>query len=216
MATIRVLLADDHPLVRQGLRAMLSPEPDLTVIGEAATGEEAQRLCVELRPDVLLLDLSMPGPPAVDTAARVRRLSPGTRIVILTGCRDWAVGRTLLHQGVSGYVLKDDEPESVERAIRRVAAGDLWLSPQVVAELAANPASAAQPDLTTRQCDVLSRLSRGWSIARIAEDLGVREQTIRNYLRAIYEKLNVHSRTEAALWARDHGFGGPHDATPRH
>ena len=210
MTAIRVLLADDHPLVCEGLRVVLAAQPDVTVVGEAATAGEAQGRCAELRPDVLLLDLRMPGPPPAETLAFLRARSLPTRVVILTGHQDREVARSLVRQGVGGYVLKGEPGEAVVHAVRVAAEGGMWLSPAVAAALADEPDRLQKGSaLTKREHEVLVLLAQGVDVRHMAEALGVREQTVRNYLRSLYDKLGVHSQLEAALWARDHGLDRP-------
>ncbi len=207
--TIRVLLADDHPLVCAGIRATLSTEPDLTLVGEATNGHDAQRLCRELQPDVLVLDLRMPGPSAMETVAYIRAHCPAVRVLVLTACDEDAYVHGLVAAGVSGYVLKDEAPEVLAQAIRSVVQGGAWFSRRLVAKLVnREPADlAVQPCLTSRERQLLGLTMQGWDNARIAATLHLGEQTVRNYLRGLYAKLGVRSRAEAMVWARDHGVG---------
>ena len=205
---IRVLLADDHPLVRAGLRATLATAPDLALVAEAATADEAQRLCHEHGPDVLLLDLAMPGPPPAATVAYVGEQCPRTRVIVLTAHDEEAYARGLIAMGVAGYVLKDEAPEALVQAIRSVAQGGSWFSYAVIRKLAEpeRPAPAAGA-LTGRERQLLGLLAQGWDNARIAGELHLSEQTVRNYLSRLYAKLGVRSRPEAMAWLRDHGAG---------
>src|SRR5215216_249311 len=198
---IRVLLADDHPFVRAGLRATLETEPDVLVVGEVADGDEAQRQCQALRPDVLVLDLNMPGSPATATVASVRELSPPVRVVVLTGYED-AYVRDLIAAGIGGYVLKDEAPETLVQAIRSVVSGGTWFSQPVVAQLV-RPAPTGPP-LTEREGQLLRLISRGWDNARIAAEVHLQQDTVRNYVSRLYAKLGVQTRAEAIVWARDH------------
>lgn len=204
MESIRVLVADDHAVVRLGLRAMLANAPDLSLVAEATTGREAQLLCAEVQPDVLLLDLSMPGPSARETLSFARAHSPATRVVVLSAYCDQAMARQMVAVGVDGYVLKDDAPDAVVRAIRTVTEGDTWFSRPVVVELAAVEVGAAPSrgatELTGRERELLRLLAEGLDNARIAEALDLRPQTVRNYLTRLFAKLGVGSRTEAVAW----------------
>lgn len=211
MATMRILLADDHPVLRKGLRALLSNEPDMAVVGEATTGDEAQELAGRLRPDIVLLDLSMPGPPAADTVRSLHASSPATRVVILTAYQDVATVRELINLGVGGYVLKDDDPELLVRAIIRVGQGGAWFSRRVLASLAEQPqrrlAGSEMPDLTDREREVLQLVKRGLGNKQIAAELHLQVQTVSNYLHTLYPKIGVGSRAEAVAWTYDHDIG---------
>jgi len=203
---IRVLLADDHPLVRAGLRATVASAPDIALIGEATTGDEARRLCQDLAPDIVLLDLHMPGPPPVATVAYLREHCPTTRVLILTAHDDDAYVQGLLTAGVAGYVLKDEVPETLLHAIRGVAQGGTWFSQAIAAKLARAVAHRTNgiPDFSEREQELLRALEQGWDNARIAASLYLSEQTVRNYLSRLYAKLGVRSRADAIIWLRDH------------
>lgn len=210
--TIRVLLADDHPLVRAGLRASLAVD-GVTLMGEATDGRDVLRLCRELRPDVLLLDLNMPGSSPFETVAALRTHCPGVRVVIVTAFDDDAYVRGLVAAGVSGYVLKDEAPETVVQAVRNVVQGRTWFSQGVMTKLVqlppGAPAAAGRPKLTGRERELLGLLARGLDNARIAAALNLREQTVRNYLCTLYDKLGVASRAEAIVRALGHDVGEP-------
>ena len=218
MEPVRVVLADDHPLIRSGLRVRLEAEPDLVVVGEAAHGDEAQQRCRELLADVLVLDLNMPGPPPTATVAFLREHRPEVRVLVLTAYDDDAYVRGLLAAGVAGYVLKDEAPDALVDAVRSVAHGGTWFSRAVVAVLTEplRRVGAAGPALTDRERQLLDLVARGWDNVRIAEELHLGEQTVRNYLSRLYGKLGVQSRAEAIVWAHEHGvavqFERPGDA----
>jgi DNA-binding NarL/FixJ family response regulator len=205
---IRVVLADDHPVVRAGLRLTLTAEPDIVLAGEATSGDEARRLARELQPDVLLLDVSMPGPPAAETVAYLRERWPALRVLVLTAYDDDTYVRGLVAAGVAGYVLKDELAETLIQAIRSIVRGGAWFSQRVIDKFMHpdQPALPVAPELTDRERQLLGLLTAGRDNARIAEALYLSEQTVRNYLSRLYTKLGVHTRTEAVVWARDHGL----------
>ncbi len=208
---IRVLLADDHPLVRAGIRATLAAEENLVLVGEAADGNEVRQLCHTCEPDVLLLDLNMPGPPGVQTVVYVREHLPQLKVLVLTAYDEDAYVRRLVGAGAVGYILKDEAPEVVVRAIRAVMRGDAWFSPAVAEKLLQPPGqtlAVGGVELTEREHDMLCMIAQGHDNARIGEVLGLAEQTVRNYVSRLYDKLGVRSRGEAIVWARERGLVG--------
>jgi DNA-binding NarL/FixJ family response regulator len=197
--------------MRAGIRATLAAEPDLALVGEAADGAEAQRLCRELEPDVLLLDLNMPGPSAFETVAFLREHCPQVKVVMLTAYDDDAYVHGLVAAGVAGYVLKDEIEEAVVRAIHTVMQGDTWFSRSVVEKLA-RPATreappVEKPALTKRELEVLKLVAKGYTNIQIGETLSISERTVRFHLQNIGDKIGVCSRVEAAVWAGQHGVG---------
>ena len=202
---IRVLLADDHALVRAGLRAALAPEDGITLVGEAASGHETLRMAAELQPDVLLLDVSMPGPPAAETVASLRAQCPETKVLVVTAYQSPALVRGLLAAGVAGYVLKDEPNAAVVNAVRVVAQGGSWVSRPVMETLVEPaPRAGAQPPspaLTEQETAVLRLMVAGNADAEIGHALHVSERTVRRHLRSIYDKLRVDTRVEAAVRA---------------
>lgn len=202
---IRVLLADDHPLIREGIGNTLRRDERLSLVGVATNGEETQRLVADLQPDILLLDLNMPGAPPLETVAVVGENCPQTQILVLSAFNDFVSVRALLRAGVSGYVLKDEAIGTVVRAIRTVVDGGTWFSSDVAQQLAEPEVSA--PAFTERENEVLHHLARGWSNRRMAEELDVTERTVRFHLKNIYRKLDVDSRGEAIVWAVQAGYG---------
>ncbi|MCA9837157.1 MAG: response regulator transcription factor [Trueperaceae bacterium] len=210
MANIRVLLADDHPIVRSGIKSALEVESDIDVVGEASDGNEAQSFTAELKPDILLLDLNMPGPSATDTITYIRQNFPQTKVIMLTAHDEDAYIRAVMRAGVSGYLLKDEAVDTVVKAVRAVRKGAAWYS-QEIAERFVQWQFGTEPEiddanLTPRERELLSLIAKGWDNGRIAEALNLAEQTVRNYASTLYEKLQVHSRAEAVVWAREHGF----------
>lgn len=210
METFRVLIADDHPLVRCGIRETLRLAENIVLVGEASRGDEAQELCRELQPDVLLLDLQMPGATAVATVTYVHKYCLPTRVIILTAYDDEVYVLRMLAEGAAGYVLKDEITDMVVAAIHAVMHGGTWLSPQVMRKVTSRQSrqeDAAEVRLTRRERQVLDVLARGWDNARIADALSLKEDTVRHYASSLYGKINVRSRSEAIIWAQRHGFG---------
>lgn len=209
--TIRVLLADDHPLVRAGLRTVLAGAPDVTLVGEATDGDQAQRLCREYQPNVLLLDLKMPGPPPAETVAAVRDCCPATRVLVLSAYADTSYVRDMAAVNVAGYVLKDEPPRAVIAAVRRVARGGVWFSQPILEKLARLQADTATTAaaLTRREREVLGQIAAGRSNAEIARVLGVTQKTVETHATHLFGKLGVGSRTEAALHAFAQGILPP-------
>ena len=208
---ITVVLADDHPAVRAGVRAALDAEPDIRVIAEAGTREEARQRSLSLHPDVLVLDLNMPGPPLLEVVADLRAQLPEMQIVVLTAHDAAAQARDLLGLGVGGYLLKDEPLEAVIRAIHAVANGETHFSRSIITKMlpghATNQAdNRVEAALTARERQLLRLLTRGWETIRIADAVGISEQTARTYLSRLYSKLGVHSRAEATAWTHRHQF----------
>ena len=209
---IKVLLADDHPLVRSGIRTTLSTASDVHLIGEATNSFDVRTLCHSLEPDVLLLDLNMPGPRPIETVTYLREHCPALKVVVLTAYDDDAYVRGLLAAGVAGYVLKDEAPETVIKAVRTVVNGGTWFSQTIMQGLIQQSNHAANnleyPLLTDRDRQVLGMIARGWDNVRISSELSLAEQTVRNYISRIYSKLGLTSRGEAIIWAREHILQG--------
>lgn len=209
--TIRILLADDHPLVRSGIRSTIAEEPDLELIAEATDAHEVQRLCELHQPDILLLDLSMPGPSPLETIAFVKESCVKTRVLVLTAYDDDVYVRSVVKAGVAGYLLKDEAVEALVSAIHAVVKGGTWFSRRVVDKMFEwhnDPTQSALSELTNREREILEVIGQGWDNRKIASELNLAEQTVRNYVSRIYDKLNLHSRAEVIVWARKHGFGG--------
>jgi DNA-binding NarL/FixJ family response regulator len=209
-AALRVVLADDHPVIRDGLAALLSATEGIDVVATAAGGDEAVRLAVTHRPDVLVVDLHMPGGlDGVEATRKVRTAAPDVGILVLTMLDDDESVRAALDAGAAGYLLKGDSRQQIVRAIHAVAAGATILGSGVTHQRAAAPSEAPAPfaELTPRERQVLDMLATGSSTAAIAGRLGEATKTVTNNLSAIFAKLGVTGRTEAALLARDHGLG---------
>ena len=207
--TIQVLLADDHSLIRTGIRTVLQVEPDIVLVGEATNGYEVRQLAQTLQPDVILLDLNMPGPAPIDTVFLLQKQCPKTKLTILTAYDDDAYVRSLVGAGVAGYILKDEATEVVVRAIRVILQGGTWFSRAVMEKLIHVPHEKMRaPKLTARERQLLVMIAHGWSNMRIAVELQLAEQTVRNYASRLYAKLEVHSRAQAIIWARENRMIG--------
>lgn len=213
--SIRIILADDHPLVRTGVGATLKAEPDMQLVGEATNGDETMRICGEVKADILLLDLSMPGPPVTDIVRHLRENCPDLKIVVLTAYDDDAYVHTLLSSGVEGYILKEEAPTAIVQAIRAINGGAAWFSGGILEKLVQGQSKRGGTDaltsLSERDRDLLEALSQGWDNNRIARELHLAEQTVRNYTSRLYDRIGVTTRAEAIVWARNRGFGrNPH------
>ncbi len=206
MPTIRVVCADDHPLIRQGIVSTVSSETDLEVVGEAEDGRSAIESCVKNLPDILVLDVGMPGPTSVEVVRAVQEGSPETRVLILTAYDDDTYVRQLMRSGVAGYLLKDEGVENVVRAIRSIHDGATWFSQAVTEKFVRWQYGEPTPqleDLTGREREVLHLIARGLDNSKIAAELDLAEQTVRNYASSIYDKIKVSSRAQAVIWARE-------------
>ncbi len=214
MPPIDVLIADDHPLFRKGLRTLLNSMPETAVVGEATSGAAAVEMALSLRPDVILMDLQMPAGGGLSAIRRLTETWPEARILVVTLFEDDESVFTALKVGARGYVLKDAEEGEIVRAIQAVAQGEAIFSPAIAARLMdyfaagqASPHPAAFPDLTEREREILSRIARGRSNAEIADELSISLKTVRNHASNIFNKLQVADRTQAAIRAREAGLG---------
>jgi len=211
--TIRVLIADDHAVVRQGLRTFLELQDEIEVVGEAADGVEALELVQRTEPDVALLDLVMPRLGGLEAIRRIREVAPATRVLVLTSFADDDTVLPAVRAGAAGYLLKDVQPPELVGAIRTVHAGEALLAPAVatmlVEQLAAEDGARAperEEHLTPREREVLALLARGRANKVIARDLGVSERTVKTHVSNILGKLNLTDRTQAAVYAVRHGI----------
>ena len=200
--TIRILLADDHAVVRQGLKMFLGLDPDLEVVGEAENGEEAVRLTADLHPDVVLMDLLMPIMDGIAATAAIRHDFPDTEVIALTSVLEDASVTGAMRAGATGYLLKDTKADDLCRAIKAAASGQVQLSPQAAARLIREVQAPDSPEkLTERETEVLRLLALGRANKEISLELGISEKTVKTHVSSILAKLNVPSRTQAALHA---------------
>jgi DNA-binding NarL/FixJ family response regulator len=199
---IRILVADDHGVVRQGLRMYLSLDPDLEVVGEATNGAEALRLAHELEPEVILMDLLMPVMDGIAATEAIRRELPQIEVLALTSVLEDSAIYSAMRAGAIGYLLKDTQADELCRAIKAAAAGQVQMSPQVAARLLREVPAPQNPEpLTERETEVLRQLALGKSNKEIAAELVIAEKTVRTHVSNILAKLAVTSRTQAALYA---------------
>lgn len=200
---IRVLIADDHAVVREGLRAFLALQDDVEVVGEAADGEEAVQAVVRLEPDVALVDLVMPRVDGIEAIGRIRAERPRTRVIVLTSFVDEDKMLPAVRAGAVGYLLKDVAPQELARAIRAAHDGEALLDPGVAARLLDAMAREPRPsdELTAREREVLALIVRGRANKVIARELGISEKTVKAHVGRVLAKLGVADRTQAALLA---------------
>jgi two-component system, NarL family, response regulator LiaR len=208
---IRVLIADDHAVVREGLRGFLALQEDVEVVGEAADGEEAIAAAERLTPDVALVDLVMPRVDGIEAIRRIRAVAPQTRVIVLTSFADEDKMLPAVRAGAVGYLLKDVDPQELVAAVRTVNDGETLLHPAVIRELVREVGGgrrepAADNPLTAREREVLGLIARGRANKAIAFELGVAEKTVKTHVSNILGKLNVTDRTQAALLAVREGL----------
>src|SRR5215216_1155029 len=199
---IRILITDDHGVVRQGLRMFLSLDPDIHVVGEAENGQEALEMARELEPDVVLMDLLMPVMDGIKATRAIRSELPEVEVMALTSVLEGASVTRAVRAGAIGYLLKDADAEELHRAIRGAAEGRVQLAPEAAARLMREVSAPENPEaLTDREAEVLRLLARGKANKQIASGLYVSEKTVKAHVSSILMKLGVHSRTQAALYA---------------
>ena len=209
---IRILIADDHGVVRQGLRMFLGLDPELEVVGEATDGAGALRLARELRPDVVLMDLLMPRMDGIAATTAIRGELPDTEVIALTSVLEDASVVGAVRAGAIGYLLKDTQSDELCRAIKAAAAGRVQLAPEAAARLMREVRAPDSPEtLTERETEVLRLLAQGKTNKEIARDLTIGEQTVKTHVSNILAKLGVQSRTQAALHAARIGLVSPEE-----
>ena len=210
--SIRILIADDHGVLRAGLRALLSAESDLEVAGEAADGGETLRLVSELDPDVVLLDVNMPGPDGIEVTRRLKAVKPEVRVLILTVHEDEGLLREAIRAGASGYILKRAVESELIYAIHAVWRGDLYVHPAMTRALLQDLHSTLVADeapvepLTPREMEVLRLIAEGHTNRQIAEVLSISIRTVESHRANLMSKLGLHSRVELVRYAKRHGF----------
>ena len=202
---IRLMIADDHPVVRDGLRAMLASQPDFQVVGEAADGAVAVKLAAELAPDVILMDLRMPALDGVSAIRQIRTQQPSARILVLTTYDTDADILPAIEAGATGYLLKDAPRDELFRAIRATAAGEAVLAPAVAKRLMVKMRAPAEEKLSARELEVLGLVASGASNSGIAQALHISEATVKSHLLHIFGKLGVADRTAAVTAALRRG-----------
>jgi len=218
--SIRVLIVDDHGIMRAGLRMLLESHPGITVVGEASTCADALALATGTQPDVIVLDLDLGGENAVESIPTLLRTAPDTHILVLTGVRDPEVHRHAIRQGALGLVLKEKAVETLLEAIMKVRAGEVWLEPTMIARVLGDltrpqpsPQASAEATkiarLTEREREVITLVGAGLRNKHIAARLYISEATVRHHLTAIFAKLSIADRFELAIYAYQHGLATP-------
>jgi DNA-binding NarL/FixJ family response regulator len=203
---IKVLLVDDHKLVRAGLQSLLATTDDIAVVGTAADGSEAIGVATATDPDVVLMDLSMPGMSGVEATRKLRCLMPSARVVVLTTFADEDLVHQSIDAGAVGYLLKDEEPDDLVRGVRAAANGESPLSAKIARALLSPPSPPSLDQLTEREREVLSLLANGMANREIAVEMAITERTVKAHLSNVYQRIGVADRTQAALWARRNGL----------
>jgi two-component system response regulator NreC len=214
MSKIRLLLVDDHEIVRAGLRMLFLAEPDMTIVGEAGSGQEALRLVAELKPDVVLMDVAMPGMTGIEATRRIKEAHPDTAVLALTMYEDEQYFFEMLHAGASGYIPKRAAPDDLVSAIRVVSTGNVFLyaslAQYLVNEVINQPSSSAAPsdteELTAREHEILIYIADGKTNREIAEKLVISPKTVDRHRENIMRKLNMHNRVELVKYAIEKGL----------
>lgn len=206
--TIRVAIADDHPIIRSGIRAEIEKHQDIEIVGEALNGDDALRLVGEIQLDVLVLDINMPGLRADKVIREIKSRNLSCKVLILTAYGDMATIIGMIRAGADGYMLKDEEPELIPDAVRSIASGTPWYNPSisetVISILQENHRSSTDSLLTQRQGDILKYLVEGHTNKEISQALGIKERTVEFHLGNMMSKLGLRSRVDLVLWAKEY------------
>ncbi|GAA2556115.1 response regulator [Pseudonocardia hydrocarbonoxydans] len=203
---IRVLLVDDHHALRLGMEQLLTTADDIEIVGGAAGGEQALELAVPLAPQVVLMDLSMPGMSGIEATRRILDLLPDVAVVVLTSFADEDMVVDAIEAGAIGYLLKDAEPDELIRAVRAAARGESPMDPRAARTILTRRSVAVE--LSAREREVLTLVARGLANKQIGRALGITEHTVKAHLTSIFAQLGVNDRTSAAMWAQRHGLTG--------
>ena len=213
-STIRIVIADDHGVVREGLRALLGSESDMEVVGEAATGKEVLERATEVRPDVILMDIQMPDLNGIEATRRILEASPDVGVVVLTMFEDDDSVFSAMRAGARGYVLKGADPSQILKVLRAVAGGEAYFGPEIARRLMdffsapkVTTPKEAFPELTSREREILGLIAQGHNNDKIAARLFVSPNTVRNHISHIFTKLQVVDRAQAIVRAREAGLG---------
>lgn len=208
MCSIKVILADDHPVLRKGIRTILEMEGDIKVVAEASDGEETIQRVKELNPDVLVLDVSMPKKNGVEVVKELSAADVPMNVLVLSAYDDENFIMEMVAAGAAGYLLKREALDAIVEAVRGVAAGETgWFSRAIISKMLAAQKASREVSLSEREKQILHSLALGWTNAMIGESLGISERTVRYHLRNIYDKIGVDSRGMAIAWGIRHGFG---------
>jgi DNA-binding NarL/FixJ family response regulator len=204
---IRVLLVDDHRLLRAGLESLLTAVGDISVVASASDGAEAVAAAADLRPDVILMDLSMPGMGGVEATRKIVAADPSVAVVVLTSFSDRELVLDAVDAGAVGYLLKDAKPEELIRGVRAAADGESPIDSKVARTLLSRRTARSDDELTDREREVLRLVVRGLANKQIGRALGISERTVKAHLTRVFASIGVADRTQAALWAQRHGLG---------
>ena len=206
---IRIVIADDHRVVRTGLEQLIGTFDDVEVVGSGVNGEEALEICATAQPDVALIDLEMPLLDGIEATRRILDASPATSVIVFTSFSDRERILRALDAGAIGYLLKDAEPDELHRAIRAAVRGEAPLAPKAAAALLeARSGSTLSPELTEREREVLRLVASGLANKQIARRLSISEKTVKGHLTHVFQAIGVTDRTQAALWAERNGLSG--------